>query len=294
MVILKQGSDEEDKVKDLQELLEYQEFYSGNIDGIYGPKTEESVLEFQDYYSLTQDGLVGPKTAGVLTLNLNFHKNLWLDSEDDYYTTETEKQTVALHHISGWTTTRKEIANNNFFHGWDTDGRHVATHFSIDYFGRIYQHYPLKYWAHHLGIDNYNTNLRLAKNSFGIELANEGKIRKDGHGNWKFWAGTIHRDVDPVRKRWRGGKYWANYNEAQYEALEKLLLYLNIAFDIELEETDTHLEMDDNVIRPGFKGIFSHSNVRSDKYDLSPAFKWDNFFENLKDEQAEFATFLGE
>lgn len=50
----------------LQIKLQWLGFYSGAIDGIFGPMTKSAVIEFQESEGLAGDGVVGPKTAAVL------------------------------------------------------------------------------------------------------------------------------------------------------------------------------------------------------------------------------------
>ena len=51
----------------LQQLLESKLFPVGNIDGIFGQKTESAVRAFQEANGLTVDGVVGPNTWNSLT-----------------------------------------------------------------------------------------------------------------------------------------------------------------------------------------------------------------------------------
>ncbi|MBO5395144.1 MAG: spore cortex-lytic enzyme [Clostridia bacterium] len=46
-------------------------YYTGAIDGIYGPKTKAAVKYFQRKNGLTVDGIVGPKTAAALGMRLS-------------------------------------------------------------------------------------------------------------------------------------------------------------------------------------------------------------------------------
>lgn len=41
-------------------------YYTGEIDGIYGPKTEQAVRNFQRDYDLQVDGIAGPETKAAL------------------------------------------------------------------------------------------------------------------------------------------------------------------------------------------------------------------------------------
>ena len=55
-------------VKQIQQRLKNWGYYKGEVDGIFGPKTEEAVKLFQKKNKLTVDGIVGPKTLEALGL----------------------------------------------------------------------------------------------------------------------------------------------------------------------------------------------------------------------------------
>lgn len=56
--------------KTVQTKLKRWGYYTGAIDGIYGPKTKEAVKYFQRKNGLAVDGIVGPKTAAALGMSL--------------------------------------------------------------------------------------------------------------------------------------------------------------------------------------------------------------------------------
>lgn len=63
--ILEQG-DWGEAVKDVQTYLRQQGFYTGQIDGLYGPNTVSAVRNFQQSRNLIADGMVGPRTWAAL------------------------------------------------------------------------------------------------------------------------------------------------------------------------------------------------------------------------------------
>ena len=66
--VLKQGSTG-GEVKELQRRLKQWGYYSGAVDGIYGPKTVEAVKYFQRKNGLTADGIAGRATFEALGMN---------------------------------------------------------------------------------------------------------------------------------------------------------------------------------------------------------------------------------
>lgn len=56
------------QVADLQKRLKALGYYSGNIDGIFGPITEQAVKKFQAAAGITVDGIVGPQTMAALVV----------------------------------------------------------------------------------------------------------------------------------------------------------------------------------------------------------------------------------
>lgn len=66
-VLSKRGS-RGSEVTNIQTRLKRWGYYSGNIDGIYGRKTEEAVRYFQRKNGLVVDGIAGPKTLAKIGL----------------------------------------------------------------------------------------------------------------------------------------------------------------------------------------------------------------------------------
>lgn len=56
-----QGSD----VSEVQKFLRDQGYYTGSIDGDFGPKTNQALIDYQTANGLTPDGIFGPKTASA-------------------------------------------------------------------------------------------------------------------------------------------------------------------------------------------------------------------------------------
>lgn len=66
--VLRQGATG-GEVKELQRRLKQWGYYSGPVDGVYGPKTVEAVKYFQRKNGLTADGIAGKSTFAALGMN---------------------------------------------------------------------------------------------------------------------------------------------------------------------------------------------------------------------------------
>ncbi|WP_101843629.1 C40 family peptidase [Halobacillus sp. Marseille-P3879] len=61
------SGDRGSEVESVQDELKTQGYYTANIDGIYGPITEDAVESFQSEEGLAVDGIVGPETKSALS-----------------------------------------------------------------------------------------------------------------------------------------------------------------------------------------------------------------------------------
>ena len=83
-----------EQVLALQSSLKYLGFYSGRLDGDFGPMTQSSVKAFQTSAGLYVDGEAGPKTLKALDERLKkdggyFKCDVWLDKPSSWPTTLT-------------------------------------------------------------------------------------------------------------------------------------------------------------------------------------------------------------
>jgi len=287
-------------VKQLQLLL--------NIlpDGIFGPQTQQSVIFFQKSQNITPDGIVGPVTWSLLYDGWEMINNPNDDNESiytqyllpnhAYHNQPTEKKSIFLHHTAGWQNPYRVIDH------WGERPHKVATEYIIGgqsihndnskHDGKILQAIPNNCWAWHLGIGNQP----LHRESIGIELCSFGKITKgyfekdqDGipkpiaRGKNSYFT-YVGQEVDPeqvieLETPFRGYNYFHKYSTEQIKSLKKLLLHLSEKHNIDIREGLPNLIRKEGVKafdRVGTKvcadipGVWSHGNVTSDKFDVSP------------------------
>ena len=58
-----------EEVRKIQERLKAWGYYNGNVDGIFGPQTEEAVRYFQSKNGLQVDGIAGPATLAAIGIS---------------------------------------------------------------------------------------------------------------------------------------------------------------------------------------------------------------------------------
>jgi N-acetyl-anhydromuramyl-L-alanine amidase AmpD len=294
-MLLKKGSKGKE-VKKLQEALGI------GADGIFGPGTEASVKQFQKDNGLTIDGIVGSKTWEAIGIDTDSDSA----AEETEYTTKDglviERQYLDkdeyvrdygkieplgffLHHTAGWDNPFNTVNN------WNRDKRgRVATQYCIGgtnvkgkeakYDGTVVECFPNNYLGWHLGkVGKFS----ISKLSGGVELNNFGYLKKkDG----KYYT-YVNTEVKPefvcdLGYKFRGFQYWHAYSEKQIESLRLLILHLKDIYPkMDLENGLPKLLKDGMHPKDAFEfnsdayyakqfGLWTHTNVRKDKFDCFP------------------------
>lgn len=109
--------------------------------------------------------------------------------------------------------------------------------------GTVHQGAPLNRWGQHAGASSWpGIEGKVSRHLVGIEVDCAGLLKPDGKGNFvTHWGATIpHEQVRVVandKDNQKAGAYHI-YNEAQEDALEKLILWLHTnnpdVFDLDL------------------------------------------------------------
>lgn len=207
----------------------------------------------------------------------------------EYYDQAVKKDTAYIHHTAGGHRPDWTIAGWNKDKAGDGTKLRVATAYVIggisvtdndaSWDGVICRAFPEEKWAHHLGLTKPNNRTLNAK-SIAIELCNYGPLTlsKDGryynYVNKPVPAGHVVKLKEPFK----GYSYYHKYTDKQLIALKDLLKDLGQRFSIDLK-SGLKTELARNaagVFLPnanalaGKPGLWTHTNVRKDKFDCSP------------------------
>ena len=293
--MLKQGSKGKD-VKNLQQYLNSSGFIisatgpgsPGKETENFGPGTKSAVMKWQKANGLKDDGVVGSATWNAMGLattdvtesrpsqgSLNIKKQFLPKGE--YLAGPTKKDWVFLHHTAGWDNPYNTITS------WGRDNRGaIATEFvlggpkitdgSTTWDGELVQAFPAGGYGWHLGTGN---NL-MHRNSVGIEVCNFGWI-KDG----KTYVNTnVHQSqIVTLDKPFRGHKTWHRYSDAQISVLKEWILFIANRDNIDVRKGLPELIKSKGADAFDFfdvayvtknPGLWNHTNVRKDKFDMFP------------------------
>ena len=158
----------------------------------------------------------------------------------------------------------------------------VGTPFIVDRAGEIFSTYdPDKYWVWHLGIGNSHVD----KSCLAIELVNWLGLKRDAKGVICSWPNNYTNPYTGVafKASFRGFDFWEAYPEAQIQGLAKLCKWLNAKYSIPLKLMGDSFKLYSAEEWPQLLGgINTHTQFRSDKSDVGPAFNWQHFLDAVK------------
>ena len=294
-MLLKKGSRGEE-VKELQKAL------GEGADGIFGSGTEAAVKKFQKENGLDVDGMVGNKTWEAIGIDSSSSSvaeeseyttkdGLVIDREyldkDEYVRDygKIEPLGFFIHHTAGWDNPYKTIKS------WNNDSRgRVATQYCIGgtnvkgkeakYDGVVVECFPNNYLGWHLGKVG---NFKISKFSGGVELNNFGYLTKKGDKYYTY----VNVEVKPefvcdLGYEFRGKRYWHAYSDKQIESLRLLILHLRDIYPkMDLVNGLPKLLKEGVPAKEAFEfnsdaynakqfGLWTHTNVRKDKFDCFP------------------------
>ena len=253
----------------------------------YGIDKEDPILESNRSKDIPN------KVSFIGQSGLMIYDNLLSDYYNEYIKKETQKDTIWLHHTAGGSRPDWTIG------GWEKDFQKdkngvvildkngnakplkVGTHFVIGrkssttgdslWDGKILKAVDDIYWSYHLGINTKSEELN--SKSLSIEICNYGQLTlaKDSRFYNYVNKPILDEEVVELETPFRGYKYYEKYTDAQLESTRKLILHLkdrwNIEIDKEIYDKDW-FEYNDKWFSTG--GLRTHTQVRKDKFDMSP------------------------
>lgn len=170
--------------------------------------------------------------------------------------------------------------NNQMKHyiGWLNryNGKYKKTAaFTIDAAGVIYKHFEPKYQS------KFFPDLETNNRSIVILLENDGWLMKDEEKNGFISSlGYIYKGKEVFEKKWRGYTHWAPYNKQQIDSVIGLVKDLCNEFYIPLTAMTHNTKiygLDE------YQGILYRSNMETHYTDITPAFDFDYFTNNIEE-----------
>jgi len=257
------------------------------LDGQYGARTKRAVTAFQKKVGLLNTGEVDDDTFSALKLSqtrkseemtgprpqvgydIPVNAQYRLNS-NQFIKQVFDKTQIFLHYTAGGPSAK------NVIDYWNSDEPQIATAYLIDgNIAGIYECFNPDYWSYHLGIKG--TKGRLDKASIGIEICAYGPL-VEKKGKFYAWPKNYSSVVIPndrvcdLERDFRGFHHYHAFSDEQISALESLLSFLIKKYSIKIQKSFdlTWFDYNDSVIANTTPGIWSHTTVRKDKYDLYP------------------------
>jgi len=280
-------------------VMQFQARNELTADGIVGPKTYEKLVDqtmgvdidtdrtdFDD--SNDRDDKLNYLGSYTTEDGLEIDK-AYLDGDEyvkDYGKIQPEN--FFIHHTAGW--------NNpyNTINSWNRDDRgRVATQYCIGgtsvkvgsygddkYNGQVVECFPDNYIGWHLGkVGNFN----MSKYSSAVEINNFGYVTKKNGKYYTYVNSEVPESmVCDLGYEFRGHQYWHAYTKEQIESLGLLIKHVkNIYPDIDMVSGLPQLlkdgvhpkeafDFNDDAYNGRIKGLWTHTNVRKDKFDCFP------------------------
>jgi hypothetical protein len=273
---------------------EYQKANGLTADGVVGDVTATKLgFNIEEYLSTdlstsnaTASPIITPPSPGnsyKTPLGLEIYKKM-LDS-DEYTPSHFSKYWLLLHHTAGGHNPYATIDQWNN----DTRGR-IATQFVIGglstsnsdskYDGVVVECFPEGSWASHIGA---NGNSHLHPESVGIEVCNYGYLTKQADGSFVNYVGgkVPNNAVVDLGFDFNGHRYYHAYTDKQISSLILLIKEISrrnptinlangLLYWLSKEPAALAFAYKDEAFKGLVKGMFTHTNIRKDKTDMSP------------------------
>lgn len=242
-----------------------------------GPSDEDASTDPMEHVP-SDPAIPAPGAGTTVAIDRTTHRL----AVKEFHPVATPKDLVVLHFTAGRTA-------RSAFDTWRNDPQRIATAYIVDVDGTILEVFPPEHWASHLGVKGTN-NLH-DRRSIGIEIANVGPLQPAAGDATvlNFWPptvgtmatfGTRYCRMDETDKYiatpFRGKRHFASYPDIQVDAVAALVQHLCERFSIPATLPSLADRFECDLPRfAGFRGVCSHANFRTDKWDIGPAFPWD-------------------
>ncbi len=275
-----------------REVVELQQALDIEDDGVFGAGTEKAVVAYQQQLGLVADGIVGPQTLAAIRESHattddservyspaeKLLVNKYFLPEGEYKVGPTPKEYLFLHHTAGWHNPYNTVD------GWAKDNRGtIATEFVLGgrsvkgsddrYDGELVQCVPEGGYGWHLG---KNGSQHMHTHSVAVEICNFSYAE-----NGKTYVGTpiVEDQIVTLAQPFRGHSQWHAYSDKQIETLKAFILWIaeRDSIDVraglvaEIKQKGVQaFEFNADAYNGKTKGMWTHANIRKDKFDLFP------------------------
>jgi hypothetical protein len=210
--------------------------------------------------------------------------------DDEYIRQQVPKIAIYLHHtagghrpdwvVDGWMADRTDHgAKRRVATAWVIGGPSSSSG-DTSWDGVVVRCFDDHCWAYHLGLRTDN-RLTLESCSVGIELCNYGPLTRTADGRFLSY---VNREVPGAQAvdlgaPFRGFQFYQRYSGKQLAALRELLVDIANRHSIDLRRGLPALLRSrrpfdafgiQQAALEGKPGLWTHTNVRSDKYDCFP------------------------
>lgn len=275
-----------------QEVIELQHALEIIADGIFGDDTEEAVKLFQKQNSLVIDGIAGSQTLAkirelnattdnsekVYTASPGLTVNKYFLPKGEYKEGPSQKEYLFLHHTAGWHNPYNTVD------GWANDDRGtIATEFVLGgqsirgnderFDGELVQCIPEGGYGWHLG---KNGSPYMHTHSLGIEICNFSYIV---NGKTYVNVPAASSQIVKLSNPFRQYNEWHAYSDKQIETLRLFILWIAERDSINIRDGlideikkkgPQAFEFNEDAYYGRIKGMWTHTNIRKDKFDLFP------------------------
>lgn len=110
----------------------------------------------------------------------------------------------------------------------------ASAHVVVHRDGNITQLAPFNLVTWHAGKSQYKGRVGFNKYSIGIEIENDGTLKKSG-SKYRAWYGAIHEEeevIEAIHRNSTTKKYWHAYTQKQIETVEELCRLLIEKYDL--------------------------------------------------------------